>query len=652
MRAGTNIGMQGALACMLWLAGCVAGQPDKDGVTPRAFSDCDPISYSYCSFPFPSTYYMREDSASPTGWRVNLGPTTIPFTDQGDISYQPRPDFWNERDGFSPLAPFAIDIPNLSLDGIPGHDQIGDSLLDTSPLILVDIDTGERLAVWAELDMSDAFAPARALLIYPAVPMRNGHRYAVGLRNLKDTSGQPIAPTGGFQALRDGTATDNWDIEGRRDRYTEIFAALTQAGWSQGEVTSAWDTIIASTQGITAKAEYIRDDALAQVGEDGPEYVIDAVTDDYNENICRRIEGHLTAPLYTEEDAVSTVLTRDADGMPYMNGTTQVAFTILIPRTACEDPRPLPLMQYGHGLLGGQDEVESGYLGEMANQRGFVIFASDWTGMKSEDSDAIVQMILTGIDRFAIIPERSQQGFSEFFVTAKLMRTAMVSDAATQVEDSSGNMVPVIDPDTLYYYGNSQGAILGGAYVALSDIERAVLGVGGGPYALLLYRSADFTPFFVVFRSVYDDSRDLAFWMILMQTLWDSAETAGYARQMNEEPLAGLPAHRILMQDAIGDAQVTTLGAATLSRAFGAVQVGTPVEEIWGIDTVAGPHEGSALAEYDFGAPPVPYENLPPDGDFDTHEDTRRNVKAQEQLWTFLTTGVVDHYCDGACDPE
>jgi hypothetical protein len=60
---------------------------------------------------------------------------------------------------------------------------------------------------------------------------------------------------------------------------------------------------------------------------------------------------------------------------------------------------------------------------------------------------------------------------------------------------------------------------------------------------------------------------------------------------------------------------------------------------------------GSALAAYDFGAPPVPYEHLPPESQYDTHEDTRRNFAAQEQMDRFFRTGEVVHCCGGACDP-
>jgi hypothetical protein len=482
--------------------------------------------------------------------------------------------------------------------------------------------------------------------------MQNGHRYIIGIRNLKDTSGAVIPASKGFAALRDGTPTDNWDIEGRRELYTEIFGVLEEAGFAQSELQLAWDTVIASAEGIAGKAEFIRDDALSRVGASGPQYVIDEITDEYNESIYRQIAGHFTAPLYTEADGPNTILTRDTSGMPYYNGDTSVEFLILIPRTAYENPRPLPTLQYGHGLLGDMDEVQSGYLGEMANKYGFVLFASDWTGMKAEDSDAIVNMILTEIDRFAIIPERSQQGFGEFFCTAAMMKGAMAEDDAVKFTDGNGNSVSVIDPTTMYYYGNSQGGILGGAYMALQkDIQRAVLGVPGMPYSLLLYRSSDFSPFFLVFKSVYDDPRDITFWMVLMQMLWDSAEPGGYGRQLVVEPLLDVPPKQILIQDALGDAQVTTLGAQNMARAYGASLIETPVNEVWGLETAASGYAGSALVEYDFGVEEMPFENVPPTAE-DTHEETRRAPAAQDQLWTFLTTGTVVNYCDGVCDPD
>jgi hypothetical protein len=183
-------------------------------------------------------------------------------------------------------------------------------------------------------------------------------------------------------------------------------------------------------------------------------------------------------------------------------------------------------------------------------------------------------------------------------------------------------------------------------------IERGVLGVPGMPYSLLLSRSADFTPFFALFQGVYHKQEDIAFWMALMQNLWDSAEPGGWGRQLIEDPIAGTPPKQVLLQDAIGDAQVTTLGAQNMARAYGASLVETPYRDVWGLDTQPSGFTGSGLAEYGHGAPDVPVTNVPPDADFDTHEDTRRTFSAQEQLNTFLTTGTIVQYCDGICDPD
>jgi hypothetical protein len=220
-------------------------------------------------------------------------------------------------------------------------------------------------------------------------------------------------------------------------------------------------------------------------------------------------------------------------------------------------------------------------------------------------------------------------------------------------DPDSGELVSIIDPSEVWDYGNSQGGIMGGVYMALSPhVARGVLGVPGMPYSLLLSRSADFTPFFALFQGVYRDQEDISYWMALLQNLWDSAEPGGWGAHMIDDPIEGTPAKQILLQDAIGDAQVTTLGAHVMARAYGAALIDDPWEAVWGLPVETSGYAGSALVEYEHGAPAVPFENTPPDSDFDTHEDTRRTFAAQEQLATFLSTGTVVSYCDGVCDPE
>ncbi len=642
---------------VLWLASffaCTAPDdaPKDTGVTPREFSDCDPIAYDYCALPYPSSFYLREDPTTVTGVRVHLGETTIPETHQG---LQPSPALWNELDGFSPMGPLLARFPNLALTGIPGHDDIAASVADGAPIVIVDMETGERMPYFAELDMSGAHEAGREfLVIRPVVPLVSGHRYAVGVRNLVDTSGAAIAPSEGYASLRDGTSTDDWDIEGRRDTYEAIFATLEQDGWSRGETILAWDFVVGSKEKITGRVQWMRDDLLSRLPAGGPAYVIDSVTDDVSDTIFREIQGRMTVPLYLEADEPGTLLTRDENGMPFYNGDTEVPFTIRIPRTAVEDPRPLKLLQYGHGLLGSQDEVGAGYLGEMANRYGYVLFAVNWRGMDEDDYESIVLMLAEDIGRFGIIPEGGHQGLVQFVAAAAMMQGDMATDAnLTFQHPGTGESVAVVDPSEVLYYGNSQGGILGGVYLAMSPtIERGVLGVPGMPYSLLLSRSADFTPFFALFQSIYREQEDISFWMALLQNLWDSAEPGGWGRQMTADPIDGVPLKQVLLQDAIGDWQVSTIGAQNMARAYGAALIDPPLADVYGLETQSSGYVGSALVEYEHGAPPVPYTNIPPTDGEDTHEDTRRTFAAQEQLNTFLTTGAVVHYCDGVCDPE
>ena len=625
------------------LLGC-SGSPQStaDSGDAATSTACDPIAPTLCGLPFPSTFYMKEDTTSPTGWRVDLGATTMPVN-ANDV--QPDPWIWNERDGWTVAGPIMAHFPGMSLTGVVGHDDIGASLLDTSAVRLIDAQTGERVPQFAELDMSHDDPDRRMLLIYPAQPLEYGRRYVVSIAGLVDASGGAIAPSAAFAALRDGTSDDT-DRQARYD--SEIRPVLAADGVDDSALVLAWDFITGSEEGITGRATFIRDDLYARIGEGGPSYTITEIEEQPAEWVGRRISGEMTVPLYTEEDDRGTLLTRDADGMPYANGETVVPFIVVIPQSVLDGGEPVPILQYGHGLLGSREELTWGghtYLPELADRYGYVLIAVDWTGMKDEDEDSIKLMLVNEIDRFAMIPERSHQGFAEFHAALRMISGDLAQDAAMMTTDpKTGASVSVVDTQTRYYYGNSQGGILGGAYVALSDeIQRATLGVGGSPYSLLLYRSADFEPFFQVFDTMYPDPLQVALWMGYMQTLWDSGESSGYLNMLQDTA--------ILQQVGIGDAQVNTLGAHTIARATGSVLIDTPAREVWGLQTEPSGYVGSALVEWDYGAI-EPTENIPPDESTDTHEGPRRELSAQEQMHHFFQTGEIINTCDGVCSGE
>jgi pimeloyl-ACP methyl ester carboxylesterase len=640
---------------LITLAGCA----DADDHGTRG--DCNPVDPSVCALPFPSAFYLDEDGSSTSGYRVSFGPTSLPRHSQvGHVD----PQAWNEKDGFSINSPMLTYIEGVSLTGTVSHLDIAAYAAADVKTVIVDVGTGERLPHWVELDGTARGGDLPLLILRPAVPMQFERHYVVGMRNLVRADGSPVPPSEGFLALRDGTSSNDPDVNRQRTHYdTVVFPALEAQGFARGEVQLAWAFRTSSRHSTIGQALAARDHALAQWGPEGPPYTIvgttdyDCATGGHGGGIARQVTVQVTVPLYTEHpdpslppDSPGSHLTRGPDGMPVQNGTTTAEFIVRIPCTVAENPAPAPLLHYGHGLLGGYGEAHSGWLGRFADEHGYVVFASTWKGMSGADNLGIINMINVEPQRFKIVPERSVQGFVEFMAAARAMKGALADDDAMKFPDATETLVSVVDPEELYYYGNSQGGILGGAYTALSrDVIRGVLGVGGMPYSVLLPRSVDFDPFFAIFRIHLADHRErMLFITGLVQQLWDLGEGAGYAHDMDKD---------VLLQVGINDHQVTTLGAHIQARAWGAATVAPQTRALWNIEERAPGFEGSALVEFLYndimdepvGAHPPPKEtDLPRNGD--PHECPRRNPAGQLQINDFLRLGVVNQYCDGICD--
>ena len=153
--------------------------------------------------------------------------------------------------------------------------------------------------------------------------------------------------------------------------------------------------------------------------------------------------------------------------------------------------RPARAVQYGHGLFGDFTEVEESYLGEDADRYGYVLGATTWVGLSKQDA-VPVALMLSGvegdIDDFAMVPDRCTQGMVNALALMQLMKGGLASDPALTFAGGIQPLRPVAgEALQTGYFGNSEGGISGHVYMALSqDVPRGLLGVSGGPYALLL----------------------------------------------------------------------------------------------------------------------------------------------------------------------
>jgi len=167
-------------------------------------------------------------------------------------------------------------------------------------------------------------------------------------------------------------------------------------------------------------------------------------------------------------------------------GLVNVPFSVYIPRVCVEaGANPCPIMNYGHGLLGTQDQA-GGLPSDVANRFGYIVVAGtsrslgpsqqrqprrltapvgrmlpharpavDMWGMSSYDVPYLVLAMLDDLSDITTVPDRSHQGVLNHLVAVKLLKGNFANDTNVIFNGRS-----VIDTTTAYYWGISQGGIL------------------------------------------------------------------------------------------------------------------------------------------------------------------------------------------------
>ena len=628
---------------------------------------CDVLASAKCLMPFPNDFFTVADASTPTGRRVHFDPQSMTANSSG---VRVNPTEWNRNDGFSPGAMIVTYVPTLDLvrSGAAPVTNIGSSLKADQPIVLLDTNTGERWPFYAELDAQADPADRRALIIRPAKNLTEGHRYVVALRNLRDGANAPIQAERGFQLYRDRIPTFTPAIESRRPHLEHVFWDLAKAGVHRDDLSLAWDFTVASEKNLASRMLHIRDDAFASLAGGAPQFTVTQVENNVDDQVYRRVTGTFTIPNYLTGDGstghgFNYAPGAGPDALPVRNGNVTAGFICNIPRAATADGNdpvhPARGGVYGHGLLGSNREVNAGNVRTMGNAHDLVYCATKWAGFSEDDIGPAVAA-LQDLSNFPVVGDRTQQGFLNFLFLARLLKDphGFASNPAFQAGASNTS---VLD-GTVFYDGNSQGGILGGAVTAVStEWTRAVLGVPAMNYSTLLQRSSDFDTYALILKPAYPDEMDRIVGFSVLQMLWDRAEADGYAAHMTDHPYPGTPAHQVLMHVAFGDHQVANVAADVEARTIGA-RIRQPalapgrspdVVPYWGIPAVPSlPWSGSAMVIWDSGNPAPPLGNVAPTepayGE-DPHENPRRTPAAQLQKSEFLKpNGTLIDTCSGA----
>ena len=335
----------------------------------------------------------------------------------------------------------------------------------------------------------------------------------------------------------------------------------------------------------------------------------------------------------------------------------------IIPRrraAARRDGRPTAPAVYGHGLLGSEREVERRQRrATWPNEHNFVFCATKWIGLSEEDVGNAVS-VLEDLSRFPTIADRLQQGILNTLFLGRLM----IARGRARVRrgiPGTPTATPVIDRTELFYDGNSQGGIMGGAATAVAqdwnarrarrprdELQHAAaaqhrLGhVQGGPRARLSRPD----------RPHASPSR-------IVQMLWDRGEANGYAQHLTRDPYPDTPKHQCCSTRRSATTRSPTSPPRSRPRTIGArVQPAraratadhSDRQPLWGIARIDGfPYDGSAHRRVgQRHARRRPSGNVAPEEGEDPHErPPRLEGKRARQKSEFLKrNGRVVDVCE------
>ena len=679
-------GLAAVLAALILLLLIPAGASAKRIAGVDVRPGCDFIDPAVCQFPWPNDVFTKRDKSTATGLRLDLRRSAMPRNKDGKPI---APTDMNRADGFSPGSAMLVKVPGLDSPAavrrsrLPGLSNLRRGLARNSPVVVINARTGKRHPIWAEIDSNAERRADRVLIIRPARNLKEGERYIVALRNLRNRRGKEIQAGRGFRIYRDGIRTGARPIERRRRHFARIFRALRKAGVERGELYLAWDFTVASERSLAGRMLHIRDDAFARLGDrnlrdlrvagSSPTVSIDSVRDltlAEDDRIARKVEGTITVPCYlTNGCAPGGSFRFNKRGLPRRTGTTTAKFFCNIPRSALDPASPpkARISLYGHGLLGRATEIDAGNVRSMSNEHNFVFCATPWAGFANEDVPHIVS-VLGDLSRFNTVADRMQQGFLNMLYLGRAM---LHPQGLSTLPAFQKNGQSVLQTDRLFFDGNSQGGIMGGALTAVApDFDRAVLGVPGMNYSTLLQRSVDFDTYAAILYPNYPTVIDRQLWLSQLQLLWDRGEANGYAHHMTRDPLPDTPRHNVLMHVAFGDHQVSDTTAEVEARTIGArayrpaLDAGrSPWSRLQLIPSIGSlAFTGSAIVFWDTG--PVrtvgtetegtdapPRTNVPNRSGDDPHENPRATPSARTQKSEFLKVGgrVVSVCGGGPC---
>ena len=354
------------------------------------------------------------------------------------------------------------------------------------------------------------------------------------------------------------------------------------------------------------------------------------------------------------------------------------------------------------------------FLFRVAHDEGYLIVAMDWRGMSSFDLPVVFKALLSRPESFQAIRDNLIQGYAnKIALQCWLQHGRLLEQEWLQFTLDDSTKLPVehdtkssdltLHPIPTYvgqtpnnvFYGSSQGGILGAGYTTLLEstqipFDRAILGVPGVGFSVVLTRSRRFSTYDDMLLSNFFNNRHVRILLSILQMAWDPVEGAGQLAgtaasdqditthsvemvtgrshngnvQMNSE--RRYP--RILLQAGLGDPVIPRIATEALARAYRAsILPDNPKQDLYAIPVAVstnsstwknGPYVTLTQLLYKKEYSSLPAANVRVDARHhnDIHICLRQDCALIAQMSEFINTGKIINPCnttnsfnDGGC---
>jgi hypothetical protein len=635
----------------LALLGATVGACGSNSNTSGIPDQCNPLGGAGCLLPWPSMAYISTDSSTATGVKLDLPVGSTPTNVDGTPL---APSNFARWDGFSPTGPMLVQFDTgVSSANLPGYMDPDASLAADSPIAIINVDTGERLPFFAEVDANIADPSKANLIIRPLAREKPSSHYAVALLNtLVGADGStplPIPPA--FAAMRDGKSFDHPLFKAISQNADQMFTAFANAGIDKSQMVLAWDWVTASDQFLTSDLTTMRDAAIPAMGTNGANLTFVANTQPAIAGIYQTYLGTFKSPNFlTDGENNDSIIIRDTTGAPVLTGMRDANFAALIPDCVTSQPLPRPTIIFGHGLFGSAAEyLTNATVQALAQQYCFIILAGDFIGLTSRQLQ-LAPLAVNDMNLGNEITEKLGQSVIDFMSLETITRGPMSTDPAFAY-----NGQPVIDPTHTYYVGGSLGGIMGGVIMAYDpNLTRGVLAVPGGDWSLLIERSNAWSLLQGAAMGSYTDPEDYQLNIAFLGMGFEPYDPVTTASHELQNPLPGVPAKSILMWYAMGDCLVTNISTELIAREMGITLLSPDVKQGWGLTPTPGPLASGINVLNAHPTPLPPTTNVPPATDNGTHEHINEEPAVLQETQQFLLgqqQAVQTCQVDGAVAP-